>query len=368
MRLTEITDILEKWAPPTLQESYDNCGLQVGNWNSEISGALICLDVTEAVIEEAIELGLNLIIAHHPIIFSGIKKLTGNSYTERILEKAIKNNLNIFCIHTNLDNVSTGVNQRITERLGLQKLKVLQQMKNQLRKLVTFIPTNTEVDFVTKIKNALWTQGAGHIGHYDECSFSLTGKGSFKPSENTNPFIGSKGIHEEVEELRLEVIYPTHIEKNLIRALKLTHPYEEVAYDLYPLANVHQNLGAGMIGELSEPMNEADFLNYLKERMKTEVIRHTSLLGKEIKKVAVCGGSGSFLLGDAISNSADVFVTGDFKYHQFFDADGKIIICDIGHFESEQFTIDLIFDYLKENLPKFASAKTKANTNPVKYY
>ncbi len=359
----EVTDFLESIAPLSYQESYDNSGLITGNPQSEIRGILVCLDSTEDVIMEAIEKGCNLVIAHHPIIFSGLKKITGKNYVERTILLAIKNDISIYAIHTNLDNVSVGVNKIIGEKLGLKNLKILSPKSSLLRKLVTFCPVND----AEKVKDALFNTGAGNIGNYTECSFNLVGEGQYRGNEASNPVKGEKGKLHTENELRIEVIFENYRQNQIISALLAAHPYEEVAYDIYDLVNKDSRVGSGMVGELTESQNEKDFLVDLKKKMKASSIRHTVLLGKKVKKIAICGGSGSFLLQDAIFSGADVFITADYKYHQFFDADGKILIADIGHFESEQFTMDLIKTLIIEKFSTFAVRITEVNTNPVFY-
>ncbi len=363
MKLRDITDHLESIAPLSYQESYDNAGLITGNKEMDVKGALLCLDSTEEVIDEAIKLKCNLVIAHHPIVFSGLKKFNGNTYVERVIIKAIQNNIAIYAAHTNLDNVTGGVNTKIAEKLGLKNVKILAPKKGLLKKLVTFCPA----DKAPKVREALFAAGAGMIGNYDECSFNTLGRGTFRPGEGSNPYVGKKGKRQEENELRIEVIFPGHIEKKLIAALIKAHPYDEVAHDIIALDNGHIRVGSGMIGELAKEQEALKFLEFLKKTMKTGAIRHTRVLPKKVKKIAVCGGSGSFLLKDAIAAGADVFVTSDYKYHQFFDADGKLIIADIGHYESEAFTKELFYDILKGNFPTFALHLSKINTNPVNY-
>lgn len=364
MKLKEITDCLEMYAPLIYQEDYDNAGLLCGNKNMKITGALICLDSTEEVIDEAIANNCNLVIAHHPIIFSGLKKINGDNYIERVIIKAIKNDIAIYASHTNLDNVYDGVNDKIAEMLGLEKRKVLAHSpKALLKKLITYCPHG----FAEQVRNAMFKAGAGSIGDYDECSFSSRGTGTFRARKGTNPFVGEVGVRHREEEEKIELICPTHRESYIIEAMKKAHPYEEVAYELHPMTNMNNRIGAGVIGELPTEVGEVDFLNFLKKTMKAEGIRYTALRGKKIKRVAVCGGSGSFLLNDAIAKEADIFVTSDFKYHQFFDAEGKIVIADIGHYESEQFTNQLFYDILRKKFSTFALLISKINTNPIKY-
>ncbi|MBA3647540.1 MAG: Nif3-like dinuclear metal center hexameric protein [Chitinophagales bacterium] len=369
MKLKEIITCLEKFAPPALQESYDNAGLIAGSPDSEISSALLCLDCTEEVMDEAIAAQCNLVIAHHPIIFSGLKKITGTSYIERVIIKAIENKIAIYAAHTNLDNMRNGVNARICERLGLHSTQILLPLKNQLVKLFTFVPEN----YASAVRDALFQAGAGSIGNYDECSFNMEGYGSFRGNERTDPFAGEKGIRHREMETKIEVVFPEWLTKNVVAALKQSHPYEEVAYDLVILGNEWEHAGAGMVGVLEKEMEFVDFLAFLKEKMDLKIIRHTAPVKRiniqgTISRVAVCGGAGSFLLKHAIANNADIFITADFKYHQFFDAENKIIIADIGHYESEQFTQEIFADVLRQNFPNFAFRITSVNTNPIKYY
>ena len=364
MLVQELTSYLENYAPLNYQESYDNAGLIVGNQNDEIQKALISLDCTEAVIDEAIKNNCNIVISHHPIIFKGLKKFNGSNYVERVVMKAIQHHIAIYAIHTNLDSVHNGVNAKICEKIGLVNCQVLEPKSNLLRKLVFFVPTAN----AQNIKHHVFEAGAGQIGNYSECSFNVAGIGTFKANDAAHPFLGEiNKIHEEPE-VRIEVIYPVEAEKKIINALIKNHPYEEVAYDIYPLENKHQLVGSGMIGELETEVDGLTFLQLLKDKMQLTVIRHTQILNKSIKKVAVCGGSGSFLLNKAIQANADAFVTADFKYHEFFDADGNLMIADIGHFESEQFTQHLLLEIITNKFPNFAIRLTENNTNPIKYF
>lgn len=363
MKIRDLIAHLEEIAPLNYQESYDNSGLIVGDVENEIKGVIVCLDSIEEVVEEAIEKNCNVIVAHHPIVFSGLKKITGKNYIERTVLKAIKNNIAIYAIHTNLDNVLSGVNAKIAEKLNLINTKILSPVQNDLRKLVTYAP----MDVAKKIRLALFNSGAGSIGNYSHCSFNTEGEGTFLAGEGTSPFVGNIGeIHTE-RETRIEVVYPKNREDKIVSAMLAAHPYEEVAYDILLLGNKNVQFGAGIIGELEEGMAVEDFLRNLKKIMKTDCIRYTNPVKKKIKKVALCGGSGSFLLGNAMSKEADIFISGDFKYHQFFDAENKIIIADIGHFESEQFTIELLADVIKEKFTIFAVHLTEINTNPINY-
>lgn len=364
MKIKEILATLEAIAPPALQEDYDNSGLIVGDPEEECTGVLVCIDSIEQVIEEAAARNCNLVIAHHPIVFSGLKRLNGKNYVERTVLSAIRKGIAIYAIHTNLDNVlHQGVNAEIAERLGLVNTGILRPLKGVLRKLVTFVPT----DHSDKLRTAICEAGAGRIGKYDNCSFRTRGTGTFRASEGSNPFIGNIGeTHSEVED-RLEFIFPEHEEGRIMKALVDNHPYEEVAYYIQELTNSWQDAGAGLIGELPDAMVATDLLGLVREQMKAPSIRYTRFDGM-IKKVALCGGSGSFLLRDAQAQGADVFLTADFKYHQFFDAEDRLMICDIGHYESEQFTMELIARILSKNYPKFAVILTETSTNPIHYF
>ena len=364
MKLVEITNYLESIAPLYYQEDYDNSGLIVGNVNDEITAALVALDCTEQIVDEAISKQCNLIITHHPIVFKGLKKFNGKTYVERVVQKAIKNNIALYAIHTNLDYVVAGVSGEICKRLGIVNGKILAPKCGLLKKLVTFCPTAS----AGNLKSELFMAGAGQIGNYSECSFSADGVGTFKASADSDPFVGERGLQHQEHEQRIEVVFKAQDERKILVALLENHPYEEVAYDIYSISNTLATVGAGMVGWLPEEMDTAVFLQHVKEKMNAKVIRHTALLPKKIKKVAVCGGSGSFLLKDAIAAGADAFITADFKYHEFFDAENKLIICDIGHFESEQFTSNLLIDNIQEKFPNFAIRLTEHNTNPINYF
>ncbi|MDQ7950077.1 MAG: Nif3-like dinuclear metal center hexameric protein [Pedobacter sp.] len=364
MKLATITSFLESLAPLNYQEDYDNSGLLVGNGEDEITAALVALDCTEQVIDEAIRQQCNLIITHHPIIFKGLKKLNGKNYVERVILKAIRHHIALYAIHTNLDHVAHGVSWKMCHQLGIENPNILSPKTQLLKKLVTFCPlANADA-----VRDALFAAGAGNIGKYSDCSFNTDGKGTFKGSDETNPYVGEKGVRHQEAETRIETIFKAQDERKVLLALLESHPYEEVAYDIYPLENKLDQVGAGMVGWLPQEMEGADFLRHVKEKMQAKVIRHTELLDRKIKKVAVCGGSGSFLLKDAIASGADAFITADFKYHEFFDADKHLIICDIGHYESEQFTSNLLIDNIQEKFPNFAVRLTEHNTNPINYF
>lgn len=364
MKIKDIVNLLDELAPPSYQESYDNAGLITGNSSLECTGIICTLDATEAVILEAKQKGCNLVVAHHPIIFSGLKKITGKNYVERAIIAAIKNDIAIYAIHTNLDNLLTGVNGKMADKLNLQNRKVLLHRQNSLMKLIVFVPVND----AEKVREAIFTAGGGHIGNYSECSFNIKGTGTFKPGEGTNPHTGQVGKRETTDEERVEVIFPVYLKEKLVNAMTEAHPYEEVAYDLIALNNYFQEVGSGLIGDLPADMDEREFLQLIKDQFNLQVIRHTPLLEKKVKKVALCGGAGSFLIKNASSLGADFYVTSDVKYHEFFDAENKMVIADIGHWETEQFTTELLYDVLQSKFSNFAVLKSKVKTNPVNYF
>ncbi len=364
MKIQEIISLLENIAPPSLQESYDNAGLLTGNADWECKGIMLALDAVEPVVQEAIEKNCNLLITHHPIIFSGLKKINGKNYVEKTIITAIKNDIAIYAIHTNLDNVFNGVNGKMADRLGLINRQILQPKTNLLKKLSVFVPAaHAEI-----VRTALFNSGGGHIGNYSECSFNVNGEGTFKAGEATHPFVGTKGERHTENEIKIEVSFKSWIEKELIKAMLQVHPYEEVAYDIIAMDNKYSAVGSGLTGYLETPIPETDFLLLIKNSFNLSVIRHTKLTGKPVGKVAVCGGAGSFLIRAAAASGADFYITSDVKYHEFFDAEEKLVIADIGHYESEQYSIDLLFDILKEKYITFAVLKTGVTTNPVRYY
>ncbi|MBS1752751.1 MAG: Nif3-like dinuclear metal center hexameric protein [Ferruginibacter sp.] len=364
MKIQEIISFLESVASPSLQESYDNAGLLTGNSNWQCTGIITTLDATEAVVLEAIEKKCNLIIAHHPIIFGGLRKITGKNYVEQTIITALKNDIAIYAIHTNLDNVLHGVNTAIADKLGLINRKVLLAKNDTLKKLFTFVPVN----YAEKVRSAIFDAGGGHISNYSECSFNVTGQGTFKPGEGTNPFTGTQGKRHTEDEIKMEMIFPAWKEAEVINAMLAAHPYEEVAYDIISLNNKNQLVGSGLTGDLAQAMSEIEFLKLLKQKFNLSVIRHTLLQNAQVTKIALCGGAGSFLIGAAIASGAQFYITGDIKYHEFFDANNRLVIADIGHYESEQYTIDLLFDILRRKFLNFAVLKTGVKTNPVHYF
>lgn len=364
MKIAEIISSLEKLAPRVYQEAYDNSGLICGNPDAGINKVLCTLDCTEAVIHEAVARGCGMVVAHHPIVFSGLKSLTGKTYVERTVMEAIRQDVAIYAIHTNLDKAWMGVNRKMGEKLGLQNLETLHPEQDVLRKIYTYVPQND----LDRVREAMFKAGAGHIGEYDQCSFNTPGTGTFRGSSDSKPSVGKAGESTSEEEIRVEMIFPVHLQQQIVEALISSHPYEEVAYDLVKLENDHQRIGSGMIGSLPSPLDEKGLLALVGRVFKCEVIRHTALLGRQIERVAICGGAGRFLLNDAIRRGADVFITADIKYHEFFDAEHKLLMMDIGHHESEQFTPELLKEYIEEKFPTFAVLLSEAITNPVHYY
>lgn len=364
MNLKEIISKIEERIPMPQAEDFDNVGLLCGNPDREITGILVCHDALEIVVDEAIEKNANLIVCFHPIIFSGLKSITGRNYVERTVLKAIENKIAIYAIHTAFDNDYFGVNYKICEVLGLKNQKILMPKKDNLKQLVVYVPK----EFSEKVKQAVFDAGAGNIGFYDECSFSVSGKGSFRPLPGSNPFEGETCVRETTDEEMLYFIYEDHKQNRIVSAMKSAHPYEEVAYQIYNLDNENQYAGLGRYGELENEMEASDFLSFLKDQFGLKIIRHTEFPSKKIKKVGVLGGSGASGIKAAMAAGCDAYLTGDLKYHDFFMAENKILLCDIGHFESEQFVTQQLFEILSEKFPKFAILKSKINTNPVNYF
>jgi len=364
MTVNSVAKIIENLAPLAYAEDFDNVGLLVGNPNMEVSGVLVTLDTLENVLDEAVEKNCNIIISFHPIIFGGLKKVTGKTYVERVVMKAIKHDIALYAIHTALDNHFHGVNAKICEVLGLRNRKILIPQKNTIKKITTYVPLSE----AENIRNQLFNAGAGSIGNYSNCSFSNNGTASYKANETATPVYGSKGTLHLEAETQLHLTFDSAKEKTIIASLLAHHPYEEVAYEITTLDNVNQHIGMGMIAELPSAMSEKAFLSTLKEKMHLSCIRHSALREKDVKKVAVLGGSGAFAIGAAKAACADVFISADIKYHEFYQAEGQMIIADIGHFESEQFTKNLLVDYLTKKIPNFAVRLSESITNPIKYF
>ncbi len=363
MIIREVIQHLETLAPTAYAEDFDNVGLLVGSPKTQVTGILVTLDTLECVVDEAIKKNCNLIVSFHPIVFKGIKKFNGSNYVQRVVMKAIKHDIAIFAIHTALDNTLTGVNDMICEQLGLTNRRILIPQKETIKKLTTYAPTAT----AATVLKALFNAGAGSIGNYDHCSFSTDGTGTFRPSEKANPSIGTIGTTHHEPETQLQVTFPKHRERAIIRALHEYHTYEEVAYEITTLENTNQTIGMGMIGELPTPMAPIEFLQQLKTTFKTDCVRHSAIIDKPIQKVAVLGGSGSFAIRNAQQAGADVFITADLKYHQFYEAEGRLILADIGHYESEQYTKNLIVQFLQKKISNFAIILSDKNTNPIQY-
>ncbi|MFV0249027.1 MAG: Nif3-like dinuclear metal center hexameric protein [Tenacibaculum sp.] len=363
MQIKDITNCIEQLAPLSNAEDFDNVGLLVGSYTAQVTGVLITLDTLEATVDEAIAKNCNLIVSFHPIIFSGLKKITGSNYTERVVLKAIQNHIAIYATHTALDNVKAGVSAKMCEVLGLKHTKILIPKKGCIKKLNTYVPVN----FANELRSELFKAGAGNIGNYSHCSFNTDGKGTFKGGENSKPTLGNKGELMCEDEVCIKVIFEDYLEKTVLQALFANHPYQEVAYELSTLNNSNPDIGMGMLGELSCDMSETDFIQMLKTKFKTTCIRHSVLLDKPIKKIAVLGGAGSFAINKAIKAKADAYVSADFKYHDFFKAENKLLLVDIGHYESEQYTKNILFDYLSEKFNTFAFILSETSTNPIYY-
>jgi len=364
MKLKEFINEFEQIIPVRQAEDFDNVGLLCGNPEREISGVLIAHDALEFIVDEAIEKNFNLILCFHPIIFSGLKSITGKNYVERAVLKALENKIAIYAIHTAFDNDYFGVNYKICEVLGLKNQQVLMPKKNQLKKLEVYVPT----DSAEKLRNALFVAGAGNIGFYDECSFTIQGDGTFRPLEGSNPVTGTHNERENANEVLINVIFEDYKTNQILFAMKENHPYEEVAYQLITLENDNQYTGLGRFGDLETEMDEMDFLKFVKGKFNLNVIRHNNLTQKKIKRVGVLGGSGASGIKAALSAKCDAYLTGDVKYHDFFSTEDKMLICDIGHFESEQFVVQQLFEILSEKFTTFAIAKTTKKTNPVNYF
>ncbi|UOU98090.1 Nif3-like dinuclear metal center hexameric protein [Chryseobacterium daecheongense] len=364
MKLKEVISKIEERIKINQAEDFDNVGLLCGVPDRPVSGILVCHDALENVVEEAIRKNCNLIVCFHPIIFSGLKSLTGKNYVERAVLKAIENKIAIYAIHTAFDNDFFGVNAGICNQLGLKDLKILQPKKNNLKQLTVYVPK----DYTESLKNALFSAGAGNIGFYDECSFSINGNGTFRPIEGSNPFSGQQHIRENADEDMISVIFEGYKQGQIISAMKSAHPYEEVAYQLYNLDNENQHTGLGMYGELEEEMDEKDFLKMVKEKFNLEIIKHSDFLDKKIKRIGVLGGSGASGIKSALSKKCDAYLTGDIKYHDYFLAESQMLICDIGHYESEQFVVQQLFEILSQKFSTFAISKSNEKTNPVNYF
>lgn len=363
VKIKDIVNALEMFAPLPLQEGFDNSGLQIGLTEAEVAGVLLCLDVTEAVVDEAIASGCNLIVSHHPLIFSPLKRITGSNYVERCVLKALANGIAIYASHTNMDSVQGGVNYRIAEKLGLQNVRILAPKSDALLKLSVYVPM-AQADFVREV---LFNTGCGNIGNYGSCSYNVDGFGTFKANEGCNPFCGEIGKLHKENEVRIDTVMPAYLKNKVISELLKAHPYEEPAYDIYPLKNSWDSVGLGVVGDLPKEYDEVDLLNEIKEKFSVGSVRHTSLLGNKVRRVALCGGSGASFADAAISAGAQVYITGEVRYHDLFNYDGRLLLAVIGHYESEQFTMDIFEDIILKAYPEINVRKTTINTNPVNY-
>lgn len=363
MRIQKIIDVIEEWAPPSYAEDFDNVGVIIGDPQLECKGVLVTHDTLENVVEECIKKDFNIIVSFHPIIFSGLKKLTQSTYVEKTVSKAIKNDICVYAIHTALDNHRFGISHALAKNLGLHQIEVLSPKEKTIRKLTTYAPKNEAPVLLEKLYDA----GAGKIGNYKECSFITTGKGTFKGNEDSNPNVGIKGEKTEVDEVQINLIFEFQSQQKILNTLFEAHSYEEVAYEVFSLENKNQTIGMGSVGQLENEMNEEEFIKWVQDKLNIDMVRHSKTIGEKIKKVAVLGGSGSFAISAAIGASADAFITADLKYHDFFQAENKILLIDAGHYETEQFTKKLIHDNLIKKLPNFAIALSESLTNPVNY-
>ena len=362
--INNIIDLLDEWAPPAYAEDFDNVGLLVGDSSKQCTGVLVSHDCIEVVLDEALDTNCNLIVCFHPILFTGLKKITGRDYVEKVILKAIRNEIAIYALHTRLDNHPEGVNKLLSDRLGLLESKVLIPKPSGLKKLSTYVP-KSDVDDVLQ---ALHQAGAGAIGNYSECSFILEGKGQFRGNEKSQPHIGNPSEKTQVEEVQIQVVFESYLKEKIQNALITAHPYENIAYEIFILDNTLDKVGIGRIGKLAQPHTEEQFLSFVKEKLQTQLIRHSPFTRKPIETVAVLGGSGSFAISNALSQKADAFITADLKYHHFYQGGNTLLLLDVGHFESEQFIKNLIVDYLSKKLPNFAIILSHAKTNPVNYF
>ena len=367
MNINPVLNFIEGWAPPQIAWQKDNVGLQVGALTDPLENVILCLEVTHEVISEAVKRKCNLIISHHPLLFSPLKKIDiDRDQTSQLTQLLLKNNITLLSFHTNLDFTIDGVSFALAKKLELSNIRFLVNQKENQSKLVVFVPENG----VEKVSSALFEARAGKIGEYEKCSFKGSGQGTFQGSNASNPAVGNKNTFETVEEIRLEVLVDDWNLNKAISAIKNNHPYEEPAFDIYPLKNENKKFGYGAIGELNKPMSEKEFLAHVSKKLNT-AIRFSNGKGKKITNVAVCGGSGSDLLKEAVSRQADAFVTADIKYHAFHDANKKILLIDAGHYETEvhvlpeiKLRLEQFLSMNKETAKVFLFGKT---TNPIKF-
>ena len=362
-KISDIISAIEAYAPLHLQEGYDNCGLQVGDGNAEATGVLLCVDVTEAVVDEAIALGVNMVVSHHPLIFRGLKKLVGRSDIERIVIKAIKNDIAIYSAHTNMDNTRGGVSARMAQKLGLKNVRVLVPQVGRQVKVVVYVPTS----YADAVADAMHACGAGNIGDYEHCSYRIAGEGRYRAKAGAHPFVGTPGEMHSEPETRIEVIADAAVKDRVVQAMLQAHPYEEPAYDVLQLQNESPYEGAGVVGDI-EPTSATDFFAKLKNVFGVDAVRFCGDATKTIRRVALCGGSGAEFIGAAVHSGADIYVSGDVKYHDFTGNASRILIADIGHYESEQFTKDIFYEIIREKMPNFANYYAKSENKQVKFF
>lgn len=361
--LKEIANCFEAMAPLSHQESYDNSGIQLGEPDKQIDSALVTLDLNEQVAEEAIRLGVDLIVTHHPLIFKPLKQISGATPTERMVIGCLRHDIAVYACHTNLDASPQGVSHYLARKLGITNGTLLEPRQGLFTKLVVYIPAHA----FPKVREALFQAGAGTMGDYEQCGFSAHGLGSFLPGKETHPYVGTPEQFHEEPEVRFETLFPSRLKKRVVEALMASHPYEEPAFDLFPLLNASNDAGFGWVGNLPEPLSAGHFLEKLKEKLACGALRYSTPPSRPIQKVAICGGSGSDLLGLAIAAGADAFVTADLKYHAFQAAEGALLLVDAGHYETEQFTKELFYDVLTKKFNNFAVHISKVKTNPINY-
>ncbi len=368
MIVNDVIKYLEGWAPKETAWQKDNTGLQIGATESKIKNIFLCLELTEIALSEAVEKNCNFIITHHPFIFQPLKKIDiTNDKNSKLIEKIIKNDITLYSFHTNLDFTKNGVSFALAKKLDLKNISFLENQESNQFKLVVFVPGNN----LNEVLDAIFNSGGGKIGEYEKCSFQVPGKGTFEGSENSNPAIGKAQNFEKVDEIRLEILIDSWNLKKVISAMIEAHPYEEPAFDVYPLQNKNVNFGFGAIGNLENSLSENDFLNFVKEKLNLINLRFVKGKSGSIKKVAVCGGSGSDLLKQAILQKADAFITADVKYHTFHDAEDEILLIDAGHYETEILVFDEVKTKLEKLILKYNSDSEifvfSQSTNPVRY-
>ena len=366
MTVRGIQEIMEAWAPLDIAWERDNPGLQAGDTGRRVRGILVALDVTEPVVKEAKGAGANLIVSHHPLLFRPLRSLTTRSGTERTLTALARGGIALYSAHTNLDFTRGGTSFALAEALGLATEGFLTSSFRTESKIVTFVPPS----HADSVAAAMAGAGAGVIGAYDGCSFRTEGTGTFRGGKGTHPAVGKAGVPEHAREIRLEMVAPRRAVHTVVDALKGAHPYEEVAFDVYPLDNTSGAYGMGALGTLPRAVPLADFLGRVRRALRTRSLRWSGDPRSRVRRVAVCGGSGSELLPQAIAAGADAFVTADVRYHTFQEAGTEITLVDAGHFETEFPVVAAVVDRLRgeirargARIPVRASSQA---TNPVR--